>query len=232
MTSATIEYAHTYLKELVAGAEPPDLTPVVDAIEEYDEVTTLVIVDDTNADPGIPRDGTFEAERDRLAQEWVAQLDIEPDVLLYESDFTDTIDWFTYQVPLVTQRDLTPELDIGAFYSDRSEGLYFYTGQAGGTTRARVTDQREGAKVTNYSCGAYDAAMTLAKLGAAPTPDSRIVSDKAISFHDPDYIGSPPFSVSEGIRSMLNDADIVQYNPTNVQNHALTPTVEAKRGDD
>lgn len=217
-----IEYAHTYLKELVRGVDIPDLTPVERAMDEFDDVTTVVIVDDTSNDPGIPRDDDFNRRRDEFTREYIAKLPIEPDHVHYESEFGHVVNWFMYKVPMVNRDELSTDMDLGAYYTNSGEGLFFYEGDGENTSRHRITDHRHDAKNTGYTCGAYDAAMTMAKLGEGPPVNDDLVAERALTFHNERYIDSPPYENSLNIQDALRTAGIVEFDDSQVRNVPLT----------
>jgi len=221
-SEACVEYAHVYLNELVEGADPPTLDTVERELDKFSDATKLVIVDDTNSSPGIPRDDTFVTRRKELTYSFVADLTIAPDVVLYESDFTSCIEELLREIPEVEADELTPELDIGKYYRNGKDGLYVYGGDGEAIDKVRITDDREGAKVTGYTCGAYDAAITLAKLGEVmpPTPDIR--AEQAVTFHPESYLESVPFERSATFRRLLRQSGIVDHDPTSVVNLSLT----------
>jgi len=219
---ACVEYGHAYLKELVEGREPPDLSTVERELTKFADPTTLVIIDDTGTDTGIERGDDFEAIRDHYAAEYVKSLSIQPDVVLYESDFTEAIDELLRAIPYVESDDLTPELDIGLYKSSSNGGLYVYSGNGESVEKTRVRDYENPSKVTGFTCGAYDAAITLCKLGILTPPDPAIIGEEAVTFHPEYYLESVPFDRSRKFQTFLKRSGLVEYPDTAVANVALT----------
>lgn len=223
-----IEYAHAYLNELGGEYPDPDLSVVEDAYDAASNPVSVVIVDDTGRAPDLSEtDETFVEYRNRVAAEYVQSLEMRPDVLCFESEFTPAIDWFMYQLPLVSPNQLNGHAEVVSYYSESDDGLYFYAADDGGLRRVRVTDYRPSAKNVGYTCGAYDAAMTLAKLDVVPSPDDRMAAEEVLTFHNSRYIDSSPHHVSREIRSFLRRAGVVEYDTERVAVRPLEPVEQS-----
>jgi hypothetical protein len=224
MSKVCVEFAHTYFQDLIDGAE--GLTDnEVGFIESYtdkpDEVVTLVVIDDTGHIEPEWEGEERERNLDRLANEYIDNLRIEPDVWLYESDFDVSVEHIINNVPEVESEDLNDGLDAGLFYRSSKDGLYLYGTYKhdcghNSLNKVRLTDERDGAKSTGYTCAVYDASMVLSKLGQIPSPDDRIVSDVAVTFHNKGYLDSIPCDRSDRARKILQNTDITNHSEDNV----------------
>lgn len=214
---ACIEFGHVYLNQLVEGVHVENLDAVRRTIDRFDNPVTMTIIDDTTNDSLIARTDSFERKRDALTEEYIEMLPITPDIVCYESDFTSCIERMLNLIPRVSNEDLTTDLSIGLY--ENRKGTYIYSSNGDELHRARVKDTESNAsKVTGYTCGAYDAAITLAKLGVIDAPKAGMTGEVAITFHEERYLGSTPFERSRDIRAALNRAKLFITDTDNVIN--------------
>lgn len=234
-----VEVAHAYLESLAETTEPSfAVEPVERTLSVLDThglpFSVVVVVDDTSA-AFEGRFGTdaFERFRTELAEQYVERLPIPVDEYVFESEFGPAVRRLLSQCPTVDAGELGEPNAWGLLHTDDDRTAYLYGEHAVGESKpkAKVIDRTpESAKVTPYTCAAYDAAITLTKRGVFDPIDCLPQATHTITCYDDEFVGSWPYRDSHLIQRVVANHDIIPAVTSVDANHLeVTPSHDAAR---